>query len=319
MHSIHDIKFFYENLTRDPNFTKTTYTETSLESRFNELFRGYDSNSIERIFPIAQKNSLIKEVQEELTRVEFDAVKRDELEKKLRKLKKELLELNTISQFKKFFIEIVLKPTYMTDLIVFENCLIGFKKDKLKGLRKERIKAQEEFLELDALLKRQQSNLERNKTNQLENEIIKMNTKKKLLTIKIKELDNQIDVLDLTVDKFWDEVFSTYDWINEKKKSSSPISDPTLKADVEKFNSQIDTLLNRYIRLLKYGIAVHILRGKPLQVESKEFLFSNAAKEELSKSEFKEAEIGNCFIIVINYVIIIDVYQCRPIRQQDSV
>jgi len=229
MHSINDIKCFYENLNRDENFRVNTLTKSGVEKRFSELFQSYDPRSIENIFPIAHKNGLIKEVQEELARVAYDTAERDKLETKLAHLKNE--RLNAMSQYSpcmKFFTSLVLSKDYMTDLIIFENCLIEFKKDKLKELRRERIENQEKNVVLDQELKMHQAQYDESKSKEDEKIILQVKEKKNGISAKIAELDNQIDILDLTVDKFWDEIFSTYDWIIEKEKSS-PIVEPDLK------------------------------------------------------------------------------------------
>lgn len=190
------------------------------------------------------------------------------MHKRLHELKKEQQALGTISAYVRFFVDIVLKPTFLTDLNVFENCLIKFKKDSLKNLRQIRAARKEELMTVDQQLKNMLAKWTQSKSDELNNSIDIMKCDKKKLSSEINELNSQIDILDLTVDKFWDEIFSTYDWIIEKEKLNSDLIGPSLKAEIELFKSQIDSLIDRYIELIEHGFSVHILRGKPLKIKS---------------------------------------------------
>lgn len=218
------------------------------------------------IFPIAQKDAQIADVLAELKRVEFNVAKKDQLQKRLHELKNERLALGGISTYVRFFIDIMLRETFLSDLEVFENCLINFKKHRLLDLRSQKARSHEELIKLDKQLKDMYAEVQ--KSNQHMNSIGQLNSKRKTLSSQIRVLDNKIDILDLTVDKFWDEIFSTHDWILEKEKENSAFEGSKLKEEVELFKSQIDKLLDRYIKLIEHGLPVHILRGKPLKIES---------------------------------------------------
>jgi hypothetical protein len=74
---------------------------------------------------------------------------------------------------------------------------------------------------------------------------------------------------DLTIDKFWDEIFSIYDWIIDLEKHNITLINEGLKSDIEEFKIKIPLLINRYIQFLEYGFSIHLLRGKPLKIKSK--------------------------------------------------
>lgn len=222
----------------------------------------------QQIFPIAQKDAQIACVHDELKHVEFDLGKKDDLYKQIIKLKKERLELNAITSYVRFFVDVVLRPTFLIDLVIFEKCLIRFKKDRLYELRKERDIKKERLVEIDRQIKIQKVKWDQQKSNELSKSINQLKSEMQTLIKQGKQLDNEIDMLDLTVDKFCDEIFSTYDWIIEKEKRNSPFLEPELKIEVENFKSQIDIRLDRCIKLIEHGFSVHILRGKPLKIES---------------------------------------------------
>ena len=130
---------------------------------------------------------------------------------------------------------------------------------------------------------------------------------------------------DLTIDKFWDEIFSIYDWIIDLEKHNITLINESLKSDIEEFKIQIPLLINRYIQFLEYGFSIHLLRGKPLKIKSKllEMVFEklkcdqelyilsvigeqNSAKSSLMNSLFGcdfRTSAGRCAIgIYMNFV-----------------
>lgn len=141
---------------------------------------------------------------------------------------------------------------------MLENCLIRFKKEKLQKLREEKKKKKEELDKKRENLKDRNTQAQSEEFNEFKESVNE-----------IKELDKQIDILDLTVDKFWDEVFSTYDWIIEKEEEKLILDGTQLKTDSVDLKNRIDDLLDRFIKLIEHGYSVHILRGKPLKIKSK--------------------------------------------------
>ena len=152
-----------------------------------------------------------------------------------------------------------MQDNFFSQMVLFESFLVEFKRDTLKSLRLERKERQESLLVINNLINKEASK------NQLE--LLKSQLEQ--LRLNIEHLNYQIEILDLTVDKFWDELFAIYDWILEKERSFHVIQDPNLKNQIEKFTSQIPALLDRYILLIEYGYSIHLLRGKPLKLESK--------------------------------------------------
>jgi hypothetical protein len=278
MHSINEIKLFYEKISTNSLYKNNEFIEIQVEKDFNSLFINHDYNFLKEIFPIAHSNSLIKEQSEYLNKFDINTRDRDKAQNNLKKLNNERMNIKKpITDIIKYFIEIVLKENFVSELILFENCLINFKKEKLKVLRNQRKDEQNTVDELNQKLKKK----ERNTNNQNNEEIKKLKEEIARRKISILNLNDQIELLDLTVDKFWDEVFSIYDWIVEKEKSI-PFIDPSLKQNVESFKNKMTILVDRYINLFENGYAVHILRGKPLNLESKslEMVFEKLKKRQ---------------------------------------
>ena len=105
-------------------------------------------------------------------------------------------------------------------------------------------------------------------------ELGKLRRERRDLEAHIGQLNIRIDMLDLTLDKFWDEVFDIYDWIAEKERQGVSFAHADLQAAVE-FKQHVQfKLIDRYVQLLDYGHPMHLLRasgggGKWLKMESK--------------------------------------------------
>lgn len=179
------------------------------------------------------------------------------------------MAISAFGPFVRFFMNIVLLDSFSTDLLVFENCLLEFKKNRLSELRAKRSSKHELLTLLDDRYRQSQSEYERTKSNEAKLATERCKHDKETHIQELKELDNQIGILDLTIDKFWDEIFATYDWIIEKEKINSAFLNNDIKVESEFFKTKIDTLLDRYIQMIEQGFAIHILRGRPLKIESK--------------------------------------------------
>ena len=336
MHSINDIKSFYEHLKQDPKFCRNECVKFDIERDFERLFPNSDLSLVKGIFPIAQINCQIKELQESLNKTDNDATQREENQNKLLSLKTDRSNIKQpITEHVKYFIKLVLKETFISDLTLFENCLITFKQEKLTLIRKDRQNHQINLDELDQTLKQKIALFQQQKSDPLSIEIDTLKSEISNTRLKIKELNDQIELIDLTIDKFWDEIFSTYDWILEKEKISMITGE--LKQNIADFKEQINPLLDRYIKLIEHGYAVHILRGIPLKLESKalEIVFDklksneelfiitvigeqSSAKSSLMNSLFGcdfRTSAGRCTIgIYMNFII----YQNKKIVILDS-
>lgn len=269
-HSIYDVKRFLSELNKDPTYKMNGFIKTQIEEEFERVFNftSDDIESIKQIFPLTLHNASIHKINEQLKLFQNDTRKYDELKQKQLDLDKN--QLNVFNIYAKFFMRIVLGDQFMSNLILFENCLIEFKKEKLKSLRNKRQDTQDIYTKLDQKLKEKQNKLNETKhivDNDLKTEVTKLIESKEKIQQDIDNLNDKIEILDLTVDKFWDELFLTYDWIKLKESNPKSIQDE-LKEEINYFKENLDTLINHYIELVEYGYSIHILRGRPLKLES---------------------------------------------------
>ena len=293
-HSIYDVKRFLSELIKDPTYKMNGFIKTEIEEEFERVFNftSDDIESIKMIFPHTLHNASIHKINEELKLFQNDTRKYDELKQK--QLDLDNNQLNVFNIYTKFFMRIILGDQFMNNLILFENCLIEFKKEKLKSLRNERQNTHDIYIKLDQKLKEKQNKLHENEKkkiaeNDLHTEVTKLIESKEKLQQDINNFNDTIEILDLTVDKFWDELFLTYDWIKLKESNPKSVEDE-LKEEINYFKENLDTLINHYIELVEYGYSIHILRGTPLKLES------NMLKMILNKMNKPDQEL---FVITV--------------------
>ena len=260
-HSINDIQNLYENLCNNIDFD-VCFKPLTVEFQFYDLFKDFESKTNEAVFPIASKNFQIYEVEETLNRIGYYHEKRDELDFQLNELKSEMRHINPFSQYILFFIEIIIDQNFTSNVVIFENLLIDLKKDKIESLRKC---LSEKNKELDQLCNKiKQFDLMSNS-----DELSALKEEQKSIQSELRHLNNQIEKYDLTIDKFWDEIFSTYDWILDMEMRNISFTFSNIDNDVQEFKNKMPLLISRYIELLQQGSSIHLLRGTPLKIQSK--------------------------------------------------
>ncbi|RNA07481.1 interferon-induced very large GTPase 1-like [Brachionus plicatilis] len=249
-HSIQDVQSNYHRLKSNLEHFISDSEETWVEKKFNELFGQKGEIKIEALREMFKLSDVYKNIEineNKLFRLnsqENDLNERKRIHKILDELNYQLKNIEPKSDAIKFFIKILeSKENFMTDLSIFEKCLINFKKEELKIFRKQREKLSNEFSILDNKIKIEQSNIK--------NDNLKEQMKKK--KTELQELDEKIKAIDLTLDKFWDELFLYFDWLDQFRKA-----DKDLK----------DLVIDRYIKLVQNGYSIHLLRGSPLSVKS---------------------------------------------------
>ncbi|RMZ95944.1 interferon-induced very large GTPase 1-like, partial [Brachionus plicatilis] len=237
-HSIQDVKSNYDRLISNLGNFISDSEETWVEKKFYELFGQNGKIKIEVLREMFKLSDIYKNIEineNKLFRLNFHEVDSNEkkrIYKILDVLKKQLKSIEPKSDAIKFFIKILeSEENFMTDLSILEKCLINFKKEELEKLRKQREKLSNEFSILDNKIKIEQNSL---KTDILIDDMKKKKTE-------LQDLDEKIKAIDLTLDKFWDELFLYFDWLDQCRKA-----DKDLK----------DLVIDRYIKLVQNGYII---------------------------------------------------------------
>ena len=243
--SIIDVKLFYENLKKDYQYCSINRQETWVEREFRKLFCAKGNKiAIELISNMFELSNIYKKIEICENKL-IDSYSQqidpniNNLNKTYSDLKIHLKEIKPKNKILDFFIKILeCDENFLQDLSIFEKCLINFKKDELKNLREERKITSDKISKMENKIKSKQQ------VNQED-----FNKLKKYFF----QIDEKIKILDLTLDKFWDELFLYVDWLDETKNSNE-----TLKTKI----------IDRFLKLIRNGHSIHLLRGSPLSVRS---------------------------------------------------
>ena len=245
---------------KNDDFIPTKITN-SVELEFRKLFNHNNFNQTNTIFKLANLYRKLADIQQQINKaslIENNKSFTSDLFEKEKILFKEKENIKPFNKYMKFFTKLVLEDDYFINLLIFEKCFLNFKKDRINKLKDERAvqtlqlnKKYAAFKDLEAkYVISNEENIDHENYNNLKNEL-------DALDFKIKTIDNEIEDYDLTIDKFWDEMFLIIDWNDENWKKDENIL--TIQ----------EKLIERYLDSLKKGFAVHILRGRPLKLESK--------------------------------------------------
>ena len=213
MHSIDDIRTFFDKLNDDAEYKLNAWYMRPVELKFNELFHGaccFESDdAIETtLFPLAHMDRQIKEALDELKKLTYVSKQGQVAENRLRQLKDERSHrIDPLSAYICMFVDLMRQDTFVTDLLVFENCLLELKRDRLAQLRSERQAIQDELeLVVQRLKRKENASLVDGGRDGESGQVMALQDEKRRLDSDVKRLDDRIDIMDLTVDKFWDEV-----------------------------------------------------------------------------------------------------------------
>ncbi len=253
--SILNLKHLYEKLMENKMENIFSTLKSEIESQFENLFIfNKNSEQVKGIFELSNINRKLNEIEEEKKK---GLKGNTDLIIKEKHLKNQLRKVEPFNKYMQFFTNLVLNEDYYTNLLVFEKCFLNLKKDKMKQLKKDRT---EESLKLstkqNCLKNLELRNVHLREDGKESKEFEELKNELQNLRLKIEQIDNEIDECDLTLDKFWDEMFLIIDWNKENNLNSKNI------AELQK------PLIEKHIELLKNGFSIHLLRGRPLKLES---------------------------------------------------
>jgi hypothetical protein len=190
------------------------------------------------------------------------------LEKEEDKLEDEKSKLKLYNKYIKQFINLILKEDN-SSLLKFEKHLLKIKSKKLKELNDNRKLESEKFISLQ---KKIQDMEKVQDFNNQSDQYKKLRDYKDTSRKALREIDDNIEDYNLTIDKFFDEIFLIIDWNEDAKK---------LIKENEIFQIK-DNFIEKVVELINKGNPIHLLRGRPLKVESKvlERVFDKLSKYE---------------------------------------
>ncbi|CAF4186967.1 unnamed protein product, partial [Rotaria sp. Silwood2] len=224
--------------------------ESKLKQLFNELSDTTDNLLITT--PISYLQSKIKQSQMDLPRKDKTRFVTDEAQRYENLLKK----VDRISDHTQFFIDLLTKRTYI-EVLITEKYLEQWRSIYEPRLRSELINEKHKMIHLTSELKRvemfeKQQKLNKSIEIQQQLQIAKENYEQSHKNLN--EIEAKLMNIDMTIGLFFDEILSVSDYNSHLKKSLS----------IELLHE----IAKRMTEIMHRGIAVHVLRGRPLQCES---------------------------------------------------
>ncbi|CAF0979209.1 unnamed protein product [Rotaria sordida] len=224
--------------------------ERKLKQLFNELSDTTDNLLIAT--PISYLQSKIRQSQMDLPRKDKTRFVTDEVQRYENLLKK----IDRISDHTQFFIDLLTKRTYI-EVLITEKYLEQWRSIYESRLRSELTNAKHKMIDLTSELKRvemleKQQKLNKSIEIQQQLQIVKENYEQSYKTLN--EIETKLMNIDMTIGLFFDEILSISDYNSYLKNSLS----------IELLNE----IAQRMTEMMHRGIAVHVLRGRPLQCES---------------------------------------------------
>ncbi|CAF3768913.1 unnamed protein product [Rotaria sordida] len=241
---------FYNGMNTLNCLTCYFEVERKLKQLFNELSDTTDNLLIAT--PISYLQSKIRQSQMDLPRKDKTRFVTDEVQRYENLLKK----IDRISDHTQFFIDLLTKRTYI-EVLITEKYLEQWRSIYESRLRSELTNAKHKMIDLTSELKRvemleKQQKLNKSIEIQQQLQIAKENYEQSYKTLN--EIETKLMNIDMTIGLFFDEILSISDYNSYLKNSLS----------IELLNE----IAQRMTEMMHRGIAVHVLRGRPLQCES---------------------------------------------------
>ncbi len=240
----------------------------SMEKTYSDLFN-LKLNNVKEIFALSNLNRRIGYIKNEKKQAMCNPNNKNNMTK-LRKeeesLEEEKCKLKLFNKFIKQFINLVLTEDNSC-LLKFEKHLLKIKSMKLKELNNNRKTESAEFISLQKQIQDMEKVQDFNNQSGQYKQLLKH---KETSSKALREIDDNIEDYNLTIDKFFDEIFLIIDWNEDEKK-------------LEKENEILkikDDFIEKVVELINKGNSIHLLRGRPLKVESKvlESVFDKLSK-----------------------------------------
>ncbi|CAF1348090.1 unnamed protein product, partial [Didymodactylos carnosus] len=272
---------------------KVIYFE--IENRLQKLFGSLTSETPDLLLMVTPVSHLQAKIEHWKCYIKSDwKLPTREINDKIKILEKQLDSIESISEYTKFFIDLLNKHSYI-ELLITERYLEQWRsiyepslKAKTYTLKEKMSKYNGDIKRFEKLLfnNKQESNQEskQNQTNELK--LLKVEYSK--LQQQLKDINNKLINIDLTIGLFCDEILALYDFLQIKK---SVIFDS--------YKESFEKISHRMAQLMYKGFALHILRECQQPVLMTVIGEQSSAKSSLLNSTFGcnfRVSAGRCTI-----------------------
>ena len=269
LYSIETLKCFYKGLFEDSPFINLSEACNELEKEclnlFNENLFNNNMDKFKEIFLLSHIDREIfdinNQINDNLCLFMSENIRDDKIENLL-KMKNDLIEKRSTSEplnnHIEYFLKLVLSENNYINLLAFEKYILEIKQENFISLINKKSEKMKEKQKL-------QTNIHKNSNGD------EVDLKLKKIKSEIKRIEYHIEDIDITVDKFFDEIFLIIEWNDKNLKKAKRI------LEIE------NILVDKYIELVKQGFSIHFLRGRPFKLESRflEMVFEKLKHENI--------------------------------------
>ncbi|CAF1461932.1 unnamed protein product [Adineta steineri] len=249
--SIFSIQSYYLTVKTSTNTAAPVQCHFEIEGRLKELFGGLNekTENLRITTPVSYFYSAIKQCDKELFN-NWD-VPQKEIQTRKANLNRERSKIVSVNRHTGFFIDLLTKCSY-TELLITEKYLEKWRSQFESILLEKLSKAKFEASKLSSRIKQIEEHLS-TENIQMQQELRNVKSKFDQQHRLVKEINQKLMNIDLTIGLFCDEIMALYEL------SPHMFNPPSLIQDIAK----------AFVNLMQKGFAIHILRGRPLHCHSR--------------------------------------------------
>ncbi|CAF3729641.1 unnamed protein product [Rotaria sp. Silwood1] len=256
--SIFSIQCVYLTVQNLENFNPSINHYFEIQNRLKELFDNLNDNTdnLQIATPVSYLNSAIKQCERELSD-NWDAPQM-EIQAKRDNLIHARSQITTINKYTAFFINLLTRCLYI-ELLITEKYLEKWRSqfeaklhDQIAQVKSEASKFNSKIKRLEGHLSGKE-NLSKEYATKLQQDLVAAKTEFRKQSIFINEIDKKLMNIDLTIGLFCDEIMALYE----------------LSPHLFDGKNCIQDIAKNLANLMLKGLAIHILRGRPLHCYSK--------------------------------------------------
>ncbi|CAF1137243.1 unnamed protein product [Adineta steineri] len=256
--SIFSILSYYLTVKTSTNSGAPIHYYFEIEDRLKQLFDDLNetTENLRITTPVSYLDSAIKQCEKELLN-NWDASPK-EIQTRKENLIRERSKIITVNSYTGFFIDLLTKCSY-TELLITKKYLEKWRSQFESTLLEQLSKAKVEASKLSSRIKQieerlsTQKNFNHAEKTQMQQELHNVKSKFDQQLRLVNEINQKLLNIDLTIGLFCDEIMALYEL------SPHMFNPPTLIQDIAK----------AFVSLMQKGFPIHILRGRPLQCQSR--------------------------------------------------
>ncbi|CAF1152256.1 unnamed protein product [Adineta ricciae] len=257
--SIFAIEAYLLAVKSNSNTSPPPLIQFDIEDTLKTLFDGLSdqTDNLQRVTPVTYLQNEKMKCEKELAQLWNDSP--GDLPAKLEQIKKQYEEIDRIPEYSAFFIDLLIRRTYV-ELLITEKYLEQWRMKYEPTLSTQLTRAKNDAMTWTSRMKSFEEEYQQHMKNENQPEV--ENAANQMQAIRgeckasqdlLNKIEKQLFNIDLTIGLFCDEIYALYE----------------LLPKLFEMNNSADLLAKKLSQLMYKGFSFHILRGRPLRCNSK--------------------------------------------------